>query len=57
MEEELAGAKATGANVTVCGNIITGKGPALAMEFALVLTEALKGKEVREEVAGGLLFD
>ncbi len=57
MEEELAGAKATGANVTVCGNIITGKGPALAMEFALALTEALKGKEVREEVAGGLLFD
>ena len=48
MEEELAGAKATGANVTVCGNIITGKGPALAMEFALALTEALKGKEVRE---------
>ena len=56
MEEELAGARATGANVTVCGNIITGKGPALALECARALTEALKGEEVRTEVAAGLLF-
>ena len=56
MEAELAGAKATGENVTVCGNIITGKGPALAMEFALALVEKLKGVQVRENVAEGLLF-
>lgn len=56
MEAELAGAKATGENVTVCGNIITGKGPALAMEFALALVEQLKGAETRENVAEGLLF-
>ena len=57
MEEELAGAKATGANVTVCGNIITGKGPALAMEFALQLLEALKGREVRDKVASDMLYE
>ena len=57
MEEHLAGAVPTGANVTVCGNIITGRGPALAMEFALALTEELAGAEVRKQVAEGLLFD
>ena len=57
MEEHLAGAVPTGANVTVCGDIITGRGPALAMEFALALTEELAGAEVRKQVAEGLLFD
>ena len=57
MESYLGDAKATGAAVTVDGNVITGKGPALAMEFALALVEDLKGKEVRDEVAAGLLFE
>ena len=39
------------------GNIITGMGPALAMEFALKLVEEIKGKEAAEEVAQGLLYD
>ncbi|MBR0308677.1 MAG: DJ-1/PfpI family protein [Mogibacterium sp.] len=56
MEEQLRDAKPTGANVTISGNIITGKGPALAMEFALALVEVLKGPETREQVAEGLLF-
>lgn len=56
-EKYLVGAKPTHENVTVDGNIITGKGPALAMEFALKLVEELKGKQKAEEVAGGLLFD
>lgn len=55
MEDHLKGAKPTGANVTVSGNIITGKGPALAMEFALTLAEILKGSSVRKEVSEGLL--
>ena len=55
MEDQLTGAKATGENVTVSGNIITGKGPALAMEFALTLVEIVKGTKVRDEVAEGLL--
>lgn len=57
METELAGGKATGQTVTVDGNIITGMGPALAMEFALTLTEILQGEAVRAQVAEGLLFD
>lgn len=57
MENFLGEVKSTGAAVTVDGNVITGKGPALAMEFALALVENLKGKEVRDEVAAGLLFE
>lgn len=57
MEGCLKGGQATDKNVTVDGNIITGMGPALAMEFALKLVEELKGKEAAEEVAAGLLFD
>ena len=57
MEECLNGGQATNQNVTVDGNIITGMGPALAMEFALKLVEELKGTAVADEVSGGLLFD
>lgn len=57
MENCLKGGQATGENVTVDGNIITGMGPALAMEFALKLVEELKGKDAAEKVADGLLFD
>ncbi len=57
MESHLVGGNATGKNVTVDGNIITGMGPALAMEFALKLVEEIKGKEAAEEVAQGLLYD
>ena len=39
------------------GNIITGMGPALAMEFALTLVCELKGAECEKEIASGLLFD
>lgn len=54
-EDKLAGATVTGAMVEWDGNIITGKGPAAAMEFALTIVEALAGKGVRDEVAGGML--
>lgn len=57
MEECLKGGQATDQNVTVDGNIITGMGPALAMEFGLKLVEELKGKAVADEVADDLLFD
>ena len=56
MEDRLKGARATGGTVTVDGSIITGKGPALAMEFALALVESLKGRETRDQVAEGLLY-
>lgn len=54
-EDKLAGATVTGAMVERDGNIITCKGPAAAMEFALTIVEALAGKGVRDEVAGGML--
>jgi len=57
MEKRLTDAQATGENVTVDGNIITGMGPAIAMEFALALVENIKGKAAAENVADGLLFN
>lgn len=44
-------------DAVVCDDkIITSRGPATAMEFALTLIEKLKGKEKRDEVAKGLLW-
>ena len=45
------------ASVVKDGLIITSKGPATAMEFALELIEILVGKEKRLEVAKGLLYE
>jgi len=39
------------------GNIITSQGPATAMAFALTLVEVLQGKQKRDEIAKGLLFE
>lgn len=38
------------------GNIITGTGPATAMEFALAVLEMLEGVQCRNQTASGLLF-
>ena len=46
-EQYLEGAECTGAPVERDGNIITGKGPGAAMEFAL---ELLQGKEKEQEL-------
>lgn len=56
MEDRLVDATPTGEAVTVDGNIITGKGPAFAMEFALALVGELKGATIKEQVAAGLLL-
>ena len=53
----LTGAEPTGEAATVDGNIITGQGPALAMEFALAIAENVKGKETADAVAEDLLYD
>lgn len=57
MEAYLKEGQATGENVTVDGNIITGMGPAIAMEFALTLVKELKGQAAADEVASGMLYD
>lgn len=43
--------------VVVDGNITTGRGPGLTLNFALSLVEQLGGKAKRDEVAKGLLVD
>ena len=55
-EAELIEATITNEPVTVDGNIITGKGPAFAIQFALQLVEILAGKAVKDEVSNGLLL-
>lgn len=55
-ESELVGAKTTGQSVVVSGNIITGKGPGLAFNFALQLVETIAGADKRKEVQSGLLL-
>lgn len=43
--------------VVVDGNITTGRGPGLTLDFALSLVEQVAGKAKRDEVAKGLLVD
>jgi 4-methyl-5(b-hydroxyethyl)-thiazole monophosphate biosynthesis len=50
MEDELQGARCTGAPLQVDGNIITAKGPACAIPFALKIVETLKDRTVAEKV-------
>ncbi len=53
MEDRLTGAEPVSELAVRDGNIITGMAPGAAMEFALTLLEALKGKEVADEVREG----
>ncbi|SHE55873.1 DJ-1 family glyoxalase III [Dysgonomonas macrotermitis] len=56
-EKYLDGAElATDEAVVVQGNVITGRGPGLTLDFALQLLEILAGKAKRDEVAKGLLL-
>ena len=48
--------KYTEAKVIQDGNIITSQGPATAFQFALKLTEALMGKEVKDKIAKDMLI-
>lgn len=49
-EQYLEGAECTGALVEKDGNIITGRGPGAAMEFALAVVGLLLGKEKVKEL-------
>ena len=49
-EQYLEGAECTGAPVERDGNIITGKGPGAAMEFALTVVDMMLGKEKVQEL-------
>ncbi|MDR3056519.1 MAG: DJ-1 family glyoxalase III [Dysgonomonas sp.] len=55
-EQYLKGATLqTDKSVVIDGNITTGRGPGLTIDFALSLVEQLAGKAKRDEVAAGLL--
>lgn len=56
MEERLKGATPTGDRVTIDGDVITGMGPAFAMDFALAIVGELKGTAMKDKVAAGLLL-
>lgn len=55
-EQTMIGAEATGNPVEKDGPVLTGRGPGLVQPFAVALVEELRGKDVAEEVAAGLLL-
>lgn len=55
-ENQCYGAIMSDDNVVRDGNIITSRGPATAMEFAVELVRAIAGDAVAEKTAQGLLF-
>lgn len=56
MEDRLIGAEPQNEKVVVDGKIITSRGPATAMPFAIKLVELLKGKPAAADLAKGLLW-
>jgi len=50
-ESYLEGAKLTGSATELAGNIVTGKGAGVAIDFALKIVEMLKGKEQANDLA------
>ncbi len=56
-EEKLTGATISTKTVVEDGNVITGKGPGVAVQFALKIVETLKGKDVAENVAAALMLN
>ena len=56
MEDRLVGAQPQDDAVVADGNIITSKGPATAMLFAIRLVEILKGKAAADKLAKDLLW-
>jgi 4-methyl-5(b-hydroxyethyl)-thiazole monophosphate biosynthesis len=56
MESYIQGAIFTDAPVVTDGNIITGKGPGLALHFGLTILATLQGQAAANKVAGDLLL-
>ncbi len=54
-ENQMSGAEATGRNVEVSGNIVTGKGAGMALNFALKIVEMLKGREMAENLSAKMI--
>ena len=56
VEKEEWGAEILKDDVVVDDGVITSRGPATAMAFALALIEQIKGKEKAGDIAAGLLY-
>jgi len=56
-EKELEGAALKTKSVVSDRGVITSRGPATAIPFALALIRKIKGKEAAEEIAKGILFN
>lgn len=55
-ESELGNAICTGALVEKDGNLITGKGPAAAVEFANAIIRLLRSEELQKDVCSKMMF-
>jgi len=55
-ESLLTGAKVSESTIVKSGSIMTAKGPGVAIPFALKIVEELKGKEVAQQVANGMIM-
>jgi len=56
-ENQLHGAVATSELIEVDGNIITGKGAGVAIEFSLKIVELFNGKETARELARKMILE
>ena len=56
-EEQLQGANVSGKNVELSGEIVTGKGAGVAIEFALKIVEIFKGKVLADELAKKMIVN
>ena len=57
VEKELTGAILSEDIVVSDGGVITSRGPATAIVFALAIIEDMKGKEAADGIAAGLLYN
>ncbi len=55
-EAEMKGCKVTGQKVVKDGNIITGMGPGMAMDFAFAILEVVSGKKAVKQVKEGMIL-
>ena len=56
MDNQMAGASCTGSEVTVDGNITTGRALGAAIPFALELARQLEGQEASDRVRQAIVY-
>jgi 4-methyl-5(b-hydroxyethyl)-thiazole monophosphate biosynthesis len=55
-ESFLTDAKISSSTIVKSGNILTAKGPGVAIPFALKIVEELKGKDTAQQVANAMII-